>query len=120
MLQNFLAFLPPPPLFPPGLFCTPCLTLTLPPHTQDEALRRAQRPLEMFFPFDPYLLKRSSRFLDLKTSYVRWRRGHPRLAASVAGARLQGGSDSEVRVSLAVISLFLVMMAVYGPNAAEH
>ncbi|KAL3152288.1 hypothetical protein ABBQ32_001359 [Trebouxia sp. C0010 RCD-2024] len=30
------------------------------------------RPLEMFFPFDPYLLRRSARFLDLSTSYNTW------------------------------------------------
>ena len=30
------------------------------------------RPLEMFFPFDPYLLRRSARFLDLPTSYNTW------------------------------------------------
>ena len=26
----------------------------------------------MFFPFDPYLLRRSARFLDLPTSYNTW------------------------------------------------
>ena len=30
------------------------------------------RPLEMFFPFDPYLLRRSARFLNLATSYNTW------------------------------------------------
>ncbi len=30
------------------------------------------RPLEMFFPFDPYLLRRSARFLDLPASYNTW------------------------------------------------
>ncbi|MEW5303167.1 MAG: hypothetical protein WDW36_005886 [Sanguina aurantia] len=43
-----------------------------------EQLRRALRPLEMFFPFDPYLLKRSSKWLRLKETYVRWRAGHTR------------------------------------------
>jgi len=38
---------------------------------QDDALQRAQRPLEMFFPFDPYLLKRSSAALSLGSSYIR-------------------------------------------------
>jgi len=33
---------------------------------------RCQRPLEMFFPFDPYLLRRSASFLDLRKSFVRW------------------------------------------------
>eukprot|EP00798_Chlamydomonas_sp_ICE-L_P000589 gene589-2011_t len=42
----------------------------------DDLLRRSQRPLEMFFPFDPYLLQRSSRFLALPESYVHWRHGH--------------------------------------------
>lgn len=30
-----------------------------------------RRPLEMFFPFDPYLLRRSARFLDLEVSTCR-------------------------------------------------
>lgn len=30
------------------------------------------RPLEMFFPFDPYLLRRSARFLKLPSSYNTW------------------------------------------------
>lgn len=30
------------------------------------------RPLEMFFPFDPYLLRRSARFLSLASSYNTW------------------------------------------------
>ena len=34
------------------------------------------RPLEMFFPFDPYLLRRSARFLDLPSSYNTWAGGH--------------------------------------------
>ncbi|KAK9835138.1 hypothetical protein WJX81_000692 [Elliptochloris bilobata] len=46
------------------------------------------RPLEMFFPFDPYLLRRSAAVLDLKRTYVRWRAGHPLAAAA-------GGSDDE-------------------------
>ncbi|KAL6758121.1 RNA polymerase I-specific transcription initiation factor RRN3-domain-containing protein, partial [Haematococcus lacustris] len=60
---------------------------------QDRALTHSQRPLEMFFPFDPFLLRRSSRFLELKLSYVRWRQGHPQAAPS--SARLQGDSDDE-------------------------
>ena len=39
--------------------------------------RHNARPLEVFFPFDPYLLRRSAKLLDLQTSYVKWRRGHP-------------------------------------------
>lgn len=47
----------------------------------------------MFFPFDPYLLKRSSHFLKLKTSYVRWRRGHPTVAVPAGGEGSEEGSD---------------------------
>jgi len=35
------------------------------------------RPLEIFFPFDPYLLRRSADPLDLAHTYVSWLRGHP-------------------------------------------
>jgi len=59
----------------------------------DEVMRRAQRPLEMFFPFDPYLLKRSSGALGLSTSYIRWRHGHPR--SSVHHGDCGAGADSE-------------------------
>lgn len=41
--------------------------------------------MEMFFPFDPYLLKRSSRHLRLKDNYVRWRHGHPQVRCGVFG-----------------------------------
>jgi RNA polymerase I-specific transcription initiation factor RRN3 len=61
-------------------------------------LRPAVRPLEMFFPFDPYLLRRSSRFLSLDTSYVRWRGGHPHAGAAAGGGAvdgLEGGSEDE-------------------------
>ncbi|PNH03401.1 RNA polymerase I-specific transcription initiation factor RRN3 [Tetrabaena socialis] len=61
--------------------------------SQLEPSSRSQRPLEMFFPFDPYLLKRSSRYLQLKHSYVRWRHGHP--LAAVAGAEAQEAGESE-------------------------
>ena len=37
-----------------------------------EAVRH-RRPLRMFFPFDPYLLRRSSALLRLPQSYVTWR-----------------------------------------------
>ena len=33
---------------------------------------RAQRPLELFFPFDPYLLRSSAARLKLEGSYLRW------------------------------------------------
>jgi len=36
-------------------------------------MRSSQRPLELFFPFDPYLLKRSSSALRLSTSYIRYK-----------------------------------------------
>ena len=75
----------PPPLYgsasvtsPPSLF----------PQVADGSRSTQQRPLEMFFPFDPYLLKRSSRHLHLRQSYVRWRHGHP--STHVAAAK--GGS----------------------------
>jgi len=38
---------------------------------------KCSRPLEIFFPFDPYLLRRSAEPLDLSHTYVSWRRGHP-------------------------------------------
>jgi RNA polymerase I-specific transcription initiation factor RRN3 len=38
---------------------------------------RSARPLEVFFPYDPYLLRRSAVHLDLSKSYVKWRKGHP-------------------------------------------
>ena len=41
---------------------------------------RPQRPLEMFFPFDPYLLRRSAAFLDLRRTFVRWKQGHSEAA----------------------------------------
>ena len=31
-----------------------------------------RRPLDTFFPFDPYLLRRSSTHLDLRRFYIRW------------------------------------------------
>jgi hypothetical protein len=46
----------------------------------------------MFFPFDPYLLRRSSAYLQLKASYRRWRHGQPVTAAQaehLAGAQQQ-------------------------------
>lgn len=62
--------------------------------------RPAMRPLEMFFPFDPYLLHRSSCFLELERSYVRWRGGHPQAAATVPdGDDILGGSDADAAES---------------------
>ncbi|GFR40492.1 hypothetical protein Agub_g1060 [Astrephomene gubernaculifera] len=66
--------------------------------SQVEPATRSQRPLEMFFPFDPYLLRRSSRFLQLKKSYVKWRHGHPQSAAAAAAeaeAEAAESSDDE-------------------------
>jgi hypothetical protein len=70
----------------------------------DDASNRPQRPLEMFFPFDPYLLRRSSACLELQGSYRRWRHGSP-VTAEQAGhpagappprpARLPGGGGGE-------------------------
>eukprot|EP00884_Botryococcus_braunii_P013343 jgi/Botrbrau1/22009/Bobra.0024s0025.1 len=48
------------------------------PLLPQEGSGRQQRPLEMFFPFDPYLLPASARLLDLPQSYIRWHGGHPR------------------------------------------
>lgn len=71
---------------------------------QDVALQRAQRPLEMFFPFDPYLLKRSSRWLDLRTSYVRWRHGH----AQAAHPHDDSSSDEEEAAKHGQVSLHVL------------
>uniref|UniRef100_A0A7R9VSW0 RNA polymerase I-specific transcription initiation factor RRN3 n=1 Tax=Chlamydomonas euryale TaxID=1486919 RepID=A0A7R9VSW0_9CHLO len=40
---------------------------------------RSCRPLDVFFPFDPYLLSRSARLLSLRETYISWRHGHPLL-----------------------------------------
>ena len=55
-------------------------------HQVADGVRVAQRPLEMFFPFDPYLLKRSSRHLRLRQAYVSWRHGHPSTHLAQQGA----------------------------------
>ena len=57
---------------------------------QQQLVQRVGRPLEMFFPFDPYLLHRSSKYLQLEQSFVTWRGGHP--TAAVLG---EGGESSE-------------------------
>ncbi|GIL92468.1 hypothetical protein Vretimale_19352 [Volvox reticuliferus] len=62
---------------------------------QVELSTRFQRPLEMFFPFDPYLLRRSSRYLQLKQSYVRWRHGHAQAAGGAAGTEAADSEDDE-------------------------
>ena len=50
----------------------------------------------MFFPFDPYLLKRSSRHLHLKQSYVRWKHGHASTHAAAAGPASYAGASGGV------------------------
>jgi len=47
---------------------------------------RVLRPLEVFFPFDPYLLKRSARFLQLPSSYMCFSHGRPH-ASGQRGSR---------------------------------
>ena len=59
-----------------------------------EASARAQRPLEMFFPFDPYLLRKSAARLELRISYLRWSHAaQAGLAASAIG--LEQGAEEE-------------------------
>jgi RNA polymerase I-specific transcription initiation factor RRN3 len=58
------------------------------------AVRAPVRPLEMFFPFDPYLLARSGRFLDLEHAYVRWRGGHPHVQPQDSADGAAGGSSA--------------------------
>jgi len=48
------------------------------------------RPLEVFFPYDPYLLRRSAVHLDLSKSYVKWKKGHP---TGAPRAGLHGGGS---------------------------
>jgi len=59
-------------------------------------VRAPVRPLEMFFPFDPYLLRRSASLLDLDKSFVRWRAGHPQAAAPGSESSDEGSYDDEV------------------------
>jgi len=58
---------------------------------------RYSRPLEIFFPFDPYLLRRSAIILDLPRTYVKWRKGHPTATVPDDGedGRIVGGSSDE-------------------------
>lgn len=50
--------------------------MPLPPEATAGSALRERRPLELFFPFDPYLLRRSAQHLRLRETYVRWSRGH--------------------------------------------
>lgn len=52
------------------------LGMPLPPEPPAGAAPRERRPLELFFPFDPYLLRCSAQHLRLRETYVRWSRGH--------------------------------------------
>lgn len=64
----------------------------LPDADADAPSARANRPLEMFFPFDPFLLQHSASHLRLAETYVRWRRGHPTtVARAAAWAKANGG-----------------------------
>ena len=58
---------------------------------------RYSRPLEIFFPFDPYLLRRSATIMDLPRTYVKWRKGHPTATVPDDGedGRVVGGSSDE-------------------------
>ena len=69
------------------------------------AATRSARPLEVFFPFDPYLLRRSAGQLELSRSYVRWRKGHPSGAprAGLANGGGGGGGDDDMWDSEALL-----------------
>jgi RNA polymerase I-specific transcription initiation factor RRN3 len=43
---------------------------------------KQEEDLDMFFPFDPYLLERSAKFLDLDGSYVSWASRHEQAHAA--------------------------------------
>uniref|UniRef100_A0A1D2AG36 RNA polymerase I-specific transcription initiation factor RRN3 n=1 Tax=Auxenochlorella protothecoides TaxID=3075 RepID=A0A1D2AG36_AUXPR len=60
------------------------------------AARLVHRPLEVFFPFDPYLLARSAQLLDLDSTFLAWRRGQG--ADRVAGdsGDEEGVEDQEI------------------------
>lgn len=58
--------------------------------------KQAVRPLEMFFPFDPYLLQRSAAHLELERCYVVWRGGHPTAAAAGEEDEEEGTDLQEV------------------------
>lgn len=70
---------------------THCPNIRCGPLPQDGE-KRTHRPLEMFFPFDPYLLRRSSRFLQLRSSYVQWRHGHPATPSASGGVGAVAGA----------------------------
>eukprot|EP00775_Hariotina_reticulata_P003857 gene3857-4114_t len=51
--------------------------------------------VDVFFPFDPYLLRRSSRFLELPKTYICFSHGHPHVADDTAAIAADDGSSSE-------------------------
>ncbi|PRW34096.1 RNA polymerase I-specific transcription initiation factor RRN3-like [Chlorella sorokiniana] len=59
---------------------------------RQHAASKQHRQLELFFPFDPYLLRRSAAHLALPTTYIRWRRGHP---SGAVRAQLESESSSD-------------------------
>ena len=65
------------------------------------------RPLEIFFPFDPYLLRRSAEPMELQKNYVKWRKGHPAavIPDSVGlDSRMIGGSSDDDLISSGLMS----------------
>lgn len=57
---------------------------------------RVLRPLEVFFPFDPYLLKRSAKFLQLPSSYMCFSNGQPHASGAKRGGQGAGRDDDTV------------------------
>ena len=69
----------------------------------------------MFFPFDPYLLRRSARFLDLSTSYNTWGGAHQHgtNASHVS-------SDDELEVPDGETALFMSVHVCNGKHKCAH
>lgn len=65
-----------------------------------QATARAQRPLETFFPFDPYLLRKSAARLQLRSSYLRWSQVKAAAqaceAAALEGEAAGSGEEAEM------------------------
>ena len=66
------------------------------------------RPLEMFFPFDPYLLRRSARFLSLDSSYNTW--GRTRQGANTAASNQSSDDELEVPEGRAIAALLNMLL----------
>eukprot|EP00879_Flechtneria_rotunda_P027592 GHRR01029563.1.p1 GENE.GHRR01029563.1~~GHRR01029563.1.p1 ORF type:complete len:775 (+),score=300.41 GHRR01029563.1:409-2733(+) len=64
--------------------------------TAADSQRCVLRPLEVFFPFDPYLLQRSSRFLELSTSYICFSNGQPHVTGAPAAAEAAAVGEDAV------------------------